>query len=365
MAFIAIGLSAGCATMEGSWEKTQRYDSVGSYKSFIREYPDSPYVSEAKRRIENLAYERAAKKDSVAAYEKFIEQYPESNLGEQARSRIVILRKEEEDRAYAEAQEADSVDKYESFLEEYPSSRYAGEAKAAIKRIKLRMEDELYQEASREASYVKLAQYKTRYPKGRYIKQVNRLLKRFRWQRLSGPMLISWRETGNGVPLSSHGLTSRLRNANQFPGASIFGSYLVGGVVTQSSEVVYVQSGAIAFGKMTVEPTQFSVVTAKNTLLKLSTVGSDDRILMIGQKVVLAVGSSITLDYAKSTEEGNTLSAVARSGDMVSMTQVSGGPDITDIGGINLYGNIYRKGSVAVTPKGLLFAKGTELLKMK
>jgi len=51
---VAIGLLTGCATMEGSWSKAQRYDSIKSYKRFTKSYPDSPHISEAMSRIENL-----------------------------------------------------------------------------------------------------------------------------------------------------------------------------------------------------------------------------------------------------------------------------------------------------------------------
>ncbi|MCP4371748.1 MAG: hypothetical protein GY797_27065 [Deltaproteobacteria bacterium] len=351
--------------MESSWERTQRFNSSSNYARFIKEYPDSPYVSEARSRIENLAYELSAKRDQVSGYKKFIEEYPTGELNEQARDRMAVLLKEEEDSAYVKAKEKDSIKNYESFLEKYPASGHAHDVKIAIARIKRQKEDELYQAASSMMSYDKLVQYESQYPNGRYITQVHESLNRFHWQSLDNHRLLRWEKLGIGTPLSSYGLTEKIRSkTNTFGiGGNVYGTYIVGGAVTRIDEIIFVQNGANAFGKMTVEPTQFTIVTAKNKLVKSAADRQGERILLIDQKIVVAVGSLIVLDYIKSTGDVNCLSAVGKSDGISYFTKFCGG--LSDVGGINLFGTICRTGSVDVTIEGLLLAKGTEVLEMR
>lgn len=130
-------------------------------------------------------------------------------------------------------------------------------------------------------------------------------------------------------------------------------------------DILFVQNGADAFGKLAAEPTRFSVVAARNEILELAANREGERILTIGNRIIVAVGSQINLEYTKSKEGGRSLSAVGKSDGTTTMSQVSGGPNTIDVEGINLFGAVYRSGSVTVTKEGLLFSKGTEVIEMR
>jgi hypothetical protein len=51
---ILFSITAGCHTVGGDWERAKTEDSIRAYEQYIKKYPESPHLQEAKDRIAAL-----------------------------------------------------------------------------------------------------------------------------------------------------------------------------------------------------------------------------------------------------------------------------------------------------------------------
>ncbi len=61
-----------------------------------------------------------------------------------------------------------------------------------------------------------------------------------------------------------------MSNFNYGCRCTVYGTDVLIGVVRKFSDIIFIQNGENAFGKMKVEPARFSKVTTKNMLVKLA-----------------------------------------------------------------------------------------------
>ncbi len=137
-----------------AYAKALREGTPDALERYIRRYPDSPYVEDARRKLRALreyekakgaweqesrrAYERAVAAGTPEAIEVFLARYPDSPQADEAR-RLLELRREraaEAERAFRDAMEAGTVEALASFLGAYPDSPHATEAQARLDHLK-------------------------------------------------------------------------------------------------------------------------------------------------------------------------------------------------------------------------------------
>ena len=147
-----LSLLAGCATVQGDWEKAQKSNTLFAYESFLRDHPNSEYDTRAKDRIEEIEWARASKENEPYAYRGFLNKHPKSHHAEEAKGKITDLE-------WADAKRRDSTESYTRFLSTYPSNPHAGEAGKRIR--------ELTFEAARKAESVSaIEEFLRAYPQG-------------------------------------------------------------------------------------------------------------------------------------------------------------------------------------------------------
>jgi len=87
--FVASGLFfTGCSGEKGAWEEAVSNNNIQAYEEFLKTYPKSTFVDEAKARIRSIYLEEAKEANTITAYKKFLVQYPEGKLAEEARTLI-------------------------------------------------------------------------------------------------------------------------------------------------------------------------------------------------------------------------------------------------------------------------------------
>ncbi len=78
-----------CASVVSQYTKTREIDTIEAYEEFIKNYPDSEFVNEAKKRIEELEdFEVAKTKNTIDSYRAFINKYPESEYVKETEASI-------------------------------------------------------------------------------------------------------------------------------------------------------------------------------------------------------------------------------------------------------------------------------------
>jgi hypothetical protein len=114
----------GCATMEDRWSWAKHTNTVESYENFVKNYPHSSYVSDAKRCHEDLREEEAFKtaeaENSIIAYKDFIQKYPKGMFTEIAQKKANASDVE----AFGWTCQKGTILAFQGFVKSYPKSKY-------------------------------------------------------------------------------------------------------------------------------------------------------------------------------------------------------------------------------------------------
>lgn len=85
-------ITVGCTSKETrSWKETQAQGTITAYERFIREFPTSGHVTEARAQLSRLFWDAARADNSAAAYENFLKAHSDSEFAQDARTQLQIL----------------------------------------------------------------------------------------------------------------------------------------------------------------------------------------------------------------------------------------------------------------------------------
>ena len=70
----------GCASVDSSWKTAKQVNTIESYETFLKNYPDSEYAVRAKMLIETLYWKKARRINTVQAYENFLTLQPRAKI---------------------------------------------------------------------------------------------------------------------------------------------------------------------------------------------------------------------------------------------------------------------------------------------
>ncbi len=188
---LIVVLTAGCATMQSRWEKTQSTDSITAYEDFLNSYSKGEFADEARARLEDLYLQRAKNANTVEAYQNFLERYQKGKYAEEARELMDPLlfeaaksentsvayenyinvfpegkyvetaEKMMVNARYIETIETNTVNGYEDFLQNYPDSDYTDDI---LERLKDKLLEELMQSLAEEL----IKKFLERFPEGKH-----------------------------------------------------------------------------------------------------------------------------------------------------------------------------------------------------
>jgi hypothetical protein len=126
LAVVSLCLSgSACSSPERDWQSARKTNSIESYDSYLRSYPDSQFSIDARALLEALEWKRAESADRKDLYEQFLGKYPHSRFLEDAKTRKAAI-------DWNDAQTVGTVDSYRRVLETYPEGALALAARASI-----------------------------------------------------------------------------------------------------------------------------------------------------------------------------------------------------------------------------------------
>jgi HEAT repeat protein len=134
-----LGLSAaGCVTMDDRYEMTLNRNTIDSYESFLKDFPDGQYTQEMRNRLQTLkegeGFKNASVINSKNAYLTFIKQFPTPLTDYVSKARKIL---EDEDVAFRWTCRIGKVQALHGYLESYPESKYDSLIKYRIEFITL------------------------------------------------------------------------------------------------------------------------------------------------------------------------------------------------------------------------------------
>ena len=109
---LALAAISGC-NEEEAWRQAQLNDQADTYREFIEEYPDSDYVAEAIKRVEEQDYIVASELGTADAYRRYLEQHPDGSNADAARQNHARL-------LFEEAKGECNAAKMEEYIRRYP-----------------------------------------------------------------------------------------------------------------------------------------------------------------------------------------------------------------------------------------------------
>jgi len=154
-------LLAGCLTTSpdtSAWNMVKDVNSQAAYEDFIRRYPDSGYVEDAREMIEDAKMDRIMKASTVAECVQTIKTNPEPEIAATVA-----------DLAFKAARSETSVEPLYDFLFYFKTHSGAPE-------IRERLEEIEFKGASEDASPLAMEYFLLRYPESRFAGEGRKLL---------------------------------------------------------------------------------------------------------------------------------------------------------------------------------------------
>lgn len=177
---LALGLIAllpvGCATsVDTVWEDTKAANTVAGYNKFIKAFPNSPHIDEAKQLRSNLNamedWKTTQATDSIPAYASFLQHRGDTEMAQTARLRIDELR-------WEAARDSGRLNEVEKFVREYPDSRFIGDANKLIA-------SHYWSQAKRAGQIQSVESFLVNHAGSDHEQEARALLESMYWERIS------------------------------------------------------------------------------------------------------------------------------------------------------------------------------------
>lgn len=162
--FVALMCLNGCTGM--AWKRTTDMGSIAAYEAFLREYPESEFIPEARRKLEALRFDEAKMTGTVAAYEDFLRRYPQATFAQDAQQKLEDLR-------LHEARMTGTVAAYEGFLRHYPQSRF-------VQTVRRKIEALYFHDAEATGTIAAYETFLKRYPQSELAEEAHQKLETLR-----------------------------------------------------------------------------------------------------------------------------------------------------------------------------------------
>jgi len=140
------------------WQAALKADTVGAYRSFIADYPESVYTKQAKTQLDILdekAWQELSAEDSVPAYEDYLDVFPLGIHQAEALQRIDAIQQEEarkerqrleqerlEQLAWEEATASRNIASFGKYIAEWPAGQHIEEAQRLRRLLKDQANDD-------------------------------------------------------------------------------------------------------------------------------------------------------------------------------------------------------------------------------
>jgi RNA polymerase sigma factor (sigma-70 family) len=130
----AISRNERRAKEEDLWNQTTSRDTIGSYLTFIKSFPKSPLIKDAKKRMaeieeENL-WKKASTENTIESYSAYLKKYKKGVFTENAKKRIQEI---EEKESWEKAISKHTVIAFKEYIDKFPNGVFVLEATHFIK----------------------------------------------------------------------------------------------------------------------------------------------------------------------------------------------------------------------------------------
>lgn len=166
IAIFAAGLVvAGCSSQQSDWQHAQQQNTVAAYQKFIKQYPDSEHVQDAKQQIAHIKQQRemqqaradwqqARQMNTKVAYQQFLQTHPDSQYADQARQQLQQMQLQQD---WTYASSSGNLVALQQFASKYPNSPQAQQARQMIAKLQAQQQ-KAQQQAQQQQKQVATAQ---------------------------------------------------------------------------------------------------------------------------------------------------------------------------------------------------------------
>lgn len=156
---VAVMLSSGCATANRDWQRTEQLGTINAYEVFLSRHSDAEQSVIARQRIANLkcdqAWKRALSSDSIGSYKDFLANFPDSRFDIEARANL------EANKAWERTVPVRTIAACEDFLKKYPAFKKTNDVKCLLATLEAERDWTMAEKANTVDAYV---QFVKQYP---------------------------------------------------------------------------------------------------------------------------------------------------------------------------------------------------------
>lgn len=194
-------VSVGCVSPtqraeDDDWRSVLRRQDIDSHELFIKAYPSSSHIAEAKSRLDDLEFNRAKRLDTSSSYGEYLKRYPEGSHRNAALSALELT-------VFKEAVSSNTVASYEGFLKSYPGGLHSTEARSRMEKLRSEAEARDYQVARISTSYGVVKAFLESYPESSHAAEIQTRVGMFSKSITTGPLKVSYEEVGWNPPITS------------------------------------------------------------------------------------------------------------------------------------------------------------------
>jgi hypothetical protein len=118
-----------CSPQDKKWKDVVKINNIASYESYIKEYPNGKYLSNANDSIESIDFKSTIKTAKLASFENFINKHPNGKLLNIAKDSMTAIE-------WNKVKNTDIFDPIQYFIDKYPKSKFQKEANFLIESIR-------------------------------------------------------------------------------------------------------------------------------------------------------------------------------------------------------------------------------------
>ena len=112
-----------------AWKSAEENHTILVYRDYLANYPHGQYVEVAHKNIEQLIWDETTINDNIYDFVNYLDNYPNGLFTNEAR--LIVLKKESEEReveSWRLALSVNSIQSYIDFLTQYPTGRFSTDA---------------------------------------------------------------------------------------------------------------------------------------------------------------------------------------------------------------------------------------------
>jgi len=156
------------------YTKVKYSNDIGQIRAYIKEYPKSKHIPEAKALLEDLVFKEVQNKRTIAVCDSFLVEFPQGR-------HVVEIRKIKNSLIWSEVKATNNIDKIKIWIKENLDSEHISEANELLSELTKSLEDAIFVDVQNKRTIAACDSFLAQFPKGKYVSEVIKIKHELIW----------------------------------------------------------------------------------------------------------------------------------------------------------------------------------------